>query len=187
MSHWNRDRWLRLGRAKWSGASNSERWSASGWLGATSARGWRSGRRHGQPVAAAHWSWLYMALQTSVFDETFTYIIEVTWQTYFAHLGMTVGNNDGRCWWGQFGPSSASMSMVSRAPPAKMKAPMWVSYFNEAPGAVDLAPRVWARGEQNLTDSVLIYRGFHPIARDRCGLKPHVFFPLGFTVISVED
>jgi hypothetical protein len=40
----------------------------------------------------------------------------------------------------RFGPSSASMSAVSEAPPAKMKAPMWASVFGEAPGAVDLAP-----------------------------------------------
>jgi hypothetical protein len=40
----------------------------------------------------------------------------------------------------RFGPSSASMSAVSGAPPAKIKAPMWASVFSEAPGAVDLAP-----------------------------------------------
>jgi hypothetical protein len=36
-----------------------------------------------------------MVLWTSVFDEIFTYGIEATWQTYFSHLGMTVGNNGG--------------------------------------------------------------------------------------------
>jgi hypothetical protein len=36
-----------------------------------------------------------MTLQTSVFDEIFTYDIKATWRTYFAHLGMMVGNNGG--------------------------------------------------------------------------------------------
>jgi hypothetical protein len=38
---------------------------------------------------------------------------------------------------GRFDPSSASMSAVSGAPPAKMKATTWASVFDEAPGAVD--------------------------------------------------
>jgi hypothetical protein len=35
---------------------------------------------------------------------------------------------------GWFSPSSASMSAVPGAPPAKMKAPTWVSVFGEALG-----------------------------------------------------
>jgi hypothetical protein len=50
---------------------------------------------HSGAIASAHWSWPYMALQTSVFDEVFTYGIEAAWQTYFAHLGMTTGNDGG--------------------------------------------------------------------------------------------
>jgi hypothetical protein len=38
------------------------------------------------------------------------------------------------------GPSSASMSAVSGAPLAKLKAPTWASIFDEAPGAVNLPP-----------------------------------------------
>jgi hypothetical protein len=53
-------------------------------------------------------------------------------------------DDGGQQWWlvlvGQFGPSSALMSVVFEAPPAKLKAPMWVSIFGEALGAVDLAP-----------------------------------------------
>jgi hypothetical protein len=41
---------------------------------------------------------------------------------------------------GQFSPSSASMSVVSGAPPAKLKALARASVFSEAPGIVDLAP-----------------------------------------------
>jgi hypothetical protein len=40
---------------------------------------------------------------------------------------------------GRFGPSSASMSVGSGAPLAKLKAPAWALVFGEAPGAVDLA------------------------------------------------
>jgi hypothetical protein len=42
----------------------------------------------------AHQNWTYTVLQASVFNEIFTYDIVVTWRTYFAHLGMTAGNND---------------------------------------------------------------------------------------------
>jgi hypothetical protein len=62
-----------------------------------------------------------------------------------ANLFCSPWDDGGQQWWlvlvGQFSPSSASMSAVSGAPPAKMKAPMWASVFGEAPGAVDLAPR----------------------------------------------
>jgi hypothetical protein len=50
---------------------------------------------HGGAIASAHWSWPYMALRTSVFDEVFTYGIEAVWQTYFAHLGMTMAASVG--------------------------------------------------------------------------------------------
>jgi hypothetical protein len=40
---------------------------------------------------------------------------------------------------GRFRSSSALMSAGSGAPPAKLRAPAWVSVFGEAPGAVDLA------------------------------------------------
>jgi hypothetical protein len=59
-----------------------------------------SRRRRGWPAVAAHRNWPYKALQTSVFDEIFTYGIEATWLTYFAQLGMTVGNDGDWCWWG---------------------------------------------------------------------------------------
>jgi hypothetical protein len=42
---------------------------------------------------------------------------------------------------GAFGPSSASMSAVFGAPPAKLKASLWASVFGEAPGVVDLSPK----------------------------------------------
>jgi hypothetical protein len=74
-----------------------------------------------------------MMLQTSVFDEVFTYGIEAMWRTYFAHLRRTAGNDVG----GQFGPSSVSMSAGSGAPPAKLEAPAWELVFVDAPGAVD--------------------------------------------------
>jgi hypothetical protein len=64
------------------------------------AGGWRSGRWRGQSAVAVHWSWPYMVLQTSVFDEVFTYGIDATWQTSFAHLGRTAGNYGGWCGWG---------------------------------------------------------------------------------------
>jgi hypothetical protein len=92
-SHWNCHRRLRLGRMKWYRASNLECWLASRRLRVTPARGWRSGRRRGRPAAVAHWSWSYMALRASVFNEIFTYNIEAMWQTYFAHLGMTASND----------------------------------------------------------------------------------------------
>jgi hypothetical protein len=38
-----------------------------------------------------------MVLWSSAFDDIFTYDIEA-WQTYFAHLGMTAGNNGSWCW-----------------------------------------------------------------------------------------
>jgi hypothetical protein len=81
--------------------SNPERRSASGWLGATPAGGGgRSGRWRNWPAEAAHRSWPYTVLWTSVFDEVLTYDIGATWRTYFAHLGRTAGNNGGRCGWG---------------------------------------------------------------------------------------
>jgi hypothetical protein len=43
----------------------------------------------------AHQSWPYTALWALVFDEIFTYNIKATRRTYFAHLGMTAGNNGG--------------------------------------------------------------------------------------------
>jgi hypothetical protein len=59
-----------------------------------------SGRGGGAPVGgaagpavAAHRSWAYMALWTSVFDEDFTYGMGATSRSYFAHLGRTAGNN----------------------------------------------------------------------------------------------
>jgi hypothetical protein len=69
----------------------------SGQLGVIPAGGRRSGRRGGQPVVVAHRSWPCIALQTSVFDEVFTYGIEATWRTYFAHFGRTMGNDGGWC------------------------------------------------------------------------------------------
>jgi hypothetical protein len=60
-----------------------------------------------------------------------------------ANLFCSPWDDGGEQWWPmlvrRFGPSSASMSTVSRAPPAKMKAPTWASVFGEASGAVDLA------------------------------------------------
>jgi hypothetical protein len=81
-------------------ASNLERWSASGRLGATPAGGWCSCRRCGRPVVAAHRSWTYTVLRTSVFDEVCTYGIAVTWRTYFTHLGRMTGNHGDWCGWG---------------------------------------------------------------------------------------
>jgi hypothetical protein len=46
---------------------------------------------------AAHRSWAYTVLRTSIFDEDFTYGMGATWRTYFAHLGRIVGNNGGGC------------------------------------------------------------------------------------------
>jgi hypothetical protein len=47
-------------------------------------------------------------------------------------------DDGGQQWWlvlvRQFGTSSVSKSVVSRAPLAKMKAPTWASVFSEAPG-----------------------------------------------------
>jgi hypothetical protein len=62
-----------------------------------------------------------------------------------ANLFYLPWDDDGQQWWlamvGRFGRSLASMSTVSEAPPAKMKAPKGASVFGEAPGAVGLA---WA-------------------------------------------
>jgi hypothetical protein len=69
----------------------------SGRLGVTLAGGRRSGLRRGRSAVVTHRSWPYMTLMTSVFNEDFTYDIEVTWRTYFAHLGRTAGNDDGSC------------------------------------------------------------------------------------------
>jgi hypothetical protein len=61
-----------------------------------------------------------------------------------ANLFCSPWDDSGQWWWlvlaGRFGPSSASMSVGSRAPPAKLKAPVWASVFGEAPEVVDLAP-----------------------------------------------
>jgi hypothetical protein len=54
----------------------------------------------GAPDGGADRRWPYTTLRTSVFDEVFTYGIEATWLTYFAHLGRTAGNDGGWCGWG---------------------------------------------------------------------------------------
>jgi hypothetical protein len=57
-----------------------------------------------------------------------------------ANLFYSLWDDDVQQWWlammGRFGPSLASMSAVSGAPPAKMKAPKGASVFGEAPRAV---------------------------------------------------
>jgi hypothetical protein len=61
-----------------------------------------------------------------------------------ANLFCSPSDDSGQQWRlvlaGQFGPSSASMSAIFGAPPAKLKAPVWASIFGETPRAVDLAP-----------------------------------------------
>jgi hypothetical protein len=94
------DRWLGLNQANRYSWSNLHYRSRSGWLGATPAGGRRSGRQCNRPAVAAHRSWPYTTLWTSVFDEVFTYGIGATWKNYFAHLGRTSGNNGSWCWWG---------------------------------------------------------------------------------------
>jgi hypothetical protein len=63
--------------------------------------------------------------------------------TDVANLFCSPWDDGGQQWWlmlvKRFGPSSVSMSAVFGAPLAKMKAPLWASVFDEAPGAVDLA------------------------------------------------
>jgi hypothetical protein len=60
-----------------------------------------------------------------------------------ANLFCLPWDDNGQRWWlvlaGQFGPSSALMSVDSGAP-AELKAPAWASVFDEAPGVVDLVP-----------------------------------------------
>jgi hypothetical protein len=60
-----------------------------------------------------------------------------------ANLFCSAWDDDGQQWWlvlvRRFGPSLASMSTVSGAPPAKMKAPKWALVFSEAPRVVNLA------------------------------------------------
>jgi hypothetical protein len=89
-----------LARSKGTVASNLERWSASGWLGATPARGaglrsaTQPARSGGSPELA-----LYGAPDLG-FLWGFTYGIEAMLRTYFAHLGRTVGNDGSWCGWG---------------------------------------------------------------------------------------
>jgi hypothetical protein len=93
--HWLPDRWLGLNQANRYSLIKSppqilERTARSDFGGGRCSGRWRN-----RPVVAAHQSWPYTVLRTSVFDEVFTHGIGVTWRTYFAHLGRTAGNNGG--------------------------------------------------------------------------------------------
>jgi hypothetical protein len=102
---WLLDWRLRLNQANHYSCSNLHCRSRSGRLGATPAGGRCSGQWRNRAAVAAQRSWPYTTLQTSVFNKVFTYNIGATWRTYFAHLGMTSGNNGGLC--GRGGSSHA--------------------------------------------------------------------------------
>jgi hypothetical protein len=109
-------------------ASNPERRSASGRLGATPARRRRSCRRQNRPAVVAHQSWSYTVLRTSIFDEVFTYDIGAMLRTYLLWGGA-----------GRLGASSASMAAGFGAPQAKSRAPACASASGETLGAANLA------------------------------------------------
>jgi hypothetical protein len=76
-------------------ASIPERRSASEPLGATLARGRRSGQRHNRPAAAGHRSKPLSVLRFTKLDKVFTYNIMATWGSRFAHLGMAADGGGG--------------------------------------------------------------------------------------------
>jgi hypothetical protein len=61
----------------------------------------------------------------------------------------------------RLGASSVSMAAGSRAPPAKSRAPAWVTVFGDPSGMVDLTRAVAHRcgGELNTTARVSIFVG----------------------------
>jgi hypothetical protein len=61
----------------------------------------------------------------------------------------------------RLGATSASMAAGSGAPPAKPRAPAWVSFFGDRYGTVYLARAVahWRGGELNTAARVSIFAG----------------------------
>jgi hypothetical protein len=94
-------------------ASNSECRSASEWLGATPARGRRSGWWRIQPMAVARRSEPLSALRFTKLDKVFTYDIVASRGSQFAHFGMAADDGGG---WRRRGDSAQAQCRWQWAP-----------------------------------------------------------------------